>query len=118
MSEIVLLTDTAPQPEHIVSALRAVNGAYPGLRAGVEPLPGQLHGLLHLVTPDGDKAVTIDAARFVPVPGEAKRLLGVECSEPAWWTEVRAGAGPESGAIQQLFATTLAEALGGDAVIA
>ncbi|SDI95581.1 hypothetical protein SAMN05444157_0977 [Frankineae bacterium MT45] len=108
----MLLSEAPPGAEQVALALRAVARAFPELRAAVEPLPG----LLHLVTPDGRTAVTLDPARFVPFPQEATRLLDATPARSAWWTELRGGPGPQHEAVLSEFVNRLAELLSAQVV--
>ncbi|WP_433117184.1 hypothetical protein [Micromonospora sp. CA-246542] len=76
-------------------------------------------GLVQLFDPvDGRLLLSVEAARLVRVPGEARRLLGLapadDVPEPAWWVEGRApGADPEAADVARRFTAALVEITGG-----
>ncbi|MFF0460876.1 DUF6177 family protein [Streptomyces mexicanus] len=69
-----------------------------------------------LCTEDGHPLVSLEAPRYVQVPGEASRLLGgaAGTEAPMWWTEVRATAAvPEAQRLAASVAGRLATLLDG-----
>jgi hypothetical protein len=66
---------------------------------------------------DGRLLLTIEGARLVQVPGEVRRLLGVEGDDvphPVWWVESRApDRDPEAEAVARRFTEALVTAAGG-----
>ena len=70
--------------------------------------------LIRLHRPDGRPLLTIESARLVRVPGEARRLLGVDVPDPVWWVESRApDEDPEAEAVARAFTAALVAATGG-----
>nr|WP_225954570.1 hypothetical protein [Kibdelosporangium phytohabitans] len=70
--------------------------------------------LIQLYHPDGRLMLTTEGARLVQVPGEAKRLLGIDVPNPVWWVESRAPSGdPEAEDVTKRFAQALVTATGG-----
>ncbi|MEV1108103.1 hypothetical protein [Micromonospora sp. NPDC049751] len=76
-------------------------------------------GLVQLFDPlDGRLLLSVEAARLVRVPGEARRLLGLapadDVPEPVWWVESRApGADPQAADVARRFTAALVEITGG-----
>lgn len=67
-----------------------------------------------LCTEDGNPVVSLEAPRYIQVPGETARLLGdvVHRDGPLWWTEVRAStAVPEAQRLAASIAGRLAALL-------
>ena len=65
---------------------------------------------------DGRLLLTTEGPRLVQVPGEARRLLGVDAPSPVWWVETRTPDGdPEAEAAARRFTHALVAALGGAA---
>ncbi|MGW1867876.1 DUF6177 family protein [Streptomyces mauvecolor] len=80
--DVIALTPAMPDTKTLLAALHAggpdlrVNGAANGAVA-------------QLCRASGQPLVSIEAPRFLQVPGEAARLLGMDATAPVWWTEVR-----------------------------
>ncbi|RAY11325.1 hypothetical protein DPM19_30330 [Actinomadura craniellae] len=49
-----------------------------------------LDGAVQVLDASGRLLVAAAAPRYVRVPGEAERLLGVPVNVPVWWVELRA----------------------------
>ncbi|MFR9789778.1 DUF6177 family protein [Streptomyces sp. MB22_4] len=83
--DVIALT---PQMPDIKTLLAALHAGGPDLRVN------QAGGgaVAQLCTDDGKLLVSVEAPRYLQVPGETARLLGpeVRTEEPVWWTEVRA----------------------------
>ena len=82
--DVIALCARPPDPGVLLAALGA---AAPELRIATEE-PG---ALIRLFAEDGTALVAIASPRFVPVAGEARRLLNVpDAPQPLWWVEARA----------------------------
>ncbi|MER6075139.1 DUF6177 family protein [Streptomyces sp. NPDC001817] len=83
--DVIALT---PQMPDIKTLLAALHAGGPDLRVN------QAGGgaVAQLCTDDGKLLVSVEAPRYLQVPGETERLLGlgVQTEGPVWWTEVRA----------------------------
>ena len=109
-TDAVALCRNRPGPGEMIAAMAA---AGPDLRVDTTgPAP-----LVRLYHPDGRLLLTVDGARLVQVPGEVRRLLGIDddaVPHPVWWVESRApDAYPEAGAVAQRFSAALVAAVGG-----
>ena len=66
---------------------------------------------------DGRLLLTTEGARLVQVPGEARRLLGIDSDDvphPIWWVETTAPEGdPEAEAAARRFTHALVAVAGG-----
>lgn len=83
--DVIALT---PQMPDIKTLLAALHAGGPDLR--VNRAGGG--SVAQLCTDDGKLLVSVEAPRYLQVPGETERLLGpgVQTEGPVWWTEVRA----------------------------
>lgn len=105
--DVVALCRAQPDVPAVLSALLA---AGPALR--VRPLPRG--GLVQLCDDGGTPLVTVEGPTLVQVPGEVRRLLGVEVTHPVWWVEARALRGrPDAAGIARRLADALVTATGG-----
>ncbi|GDY33527.1 hypothetical protein [Gandjariella thermophila] len=107
--DIVALCREQPGPEATISAMLA---AGPELRVNTV----EHADLVQLYHDDGRLLVTTEGARLVQVPGEARRLLGIdaEVPHPVWWVESRApGHDPEAEAVARRFTRALLARTGG-----
>lgn len=86
--DVIALT---PQIPDIKTLLAALHSGGPDLR--VNRAGGG--AVAQLCTDDGQLLVSVEAPRYLQVPGETARLLGpdVQTEGPMWWTEVRATTG-------------------------
>ncbi|MEV5984002.1 DUF6177 family protein [Streptomyces sp. NPDC052051] len=107
--DVIALTPQMPDTKSLLAALHAggpdlrVNGAAGGAVA-------------QLCADDGRLLVSVEAPRYLQVPGETERLLGpgVRMDAPVWWTEVRAAtAVPEARLLAGSVAGRLTALLGG-----
>ncbi|MFI6049235.1 DUF6177 family protein [Streptomyces violascens] len=109
--DVIALTPAMPDTKALLAALHAggpdlrVNGAADGAVA-------------QLCRSDGQPLVSIEAPRFLQLPGETARLLGhvegVDPTAPMWWTEVRGtSAVAESRRLAGSVAGRLTAVLGG-----
>ncbi|MFD9629393.1 DUF6177 family protein [Streptomyces violascens] len=109
--DVIALTPAMPDTKTLLAALHAggpdlrVNGAAGGAVA-------------ELCRADGRPLVSIEAPRFLQLPGEAARLLGqahdTDPAAPVWWTEVRgASAITEARRLAGSVAGRLTALLGG-----
>jgi hypothetical protein len=109
--DAVALCRDQPVPAVMLSAMLAAGEQ---LRVDTEDATK----LIRLHHPDdGRLLLTTEGARLVQVPGEARRLLGIESADvphPIWWVETRAPQGdPEAEAAVRRFTHALTTALGG-----
>lgn len=107
--DIVALCREQPGPE---ASLAAMHSAGPELRVDVIE-SAQLVQLYH---DDGRLMLTVEGARLVQVPGEVRRVLGIEIEvpHPVWWVESRApGHDPEAEAVARRFTQALVATTGG-----
>ncbi|WP_171117954.1 MULTISPECIES: DUF6177 family protein [unclassified Streptomyces] len=107
--DVIALT---PQMPDIKTLLAALHAGGPDLRVN------QAGGgaVAQLCTDDGQPLVSVEAPRYLQVPGEAERLLGptARANGPVWWTEARAITGTEeAGRLAGSIAGRLATVLGG-----
>ncbi|AUI61008.1 hypothetical protein [Amycolatopsis sp. BJA-103] len=107
--DIIGLCADRPDPATALESVLPLNG---GLTAStVEGGP-----VVQLRHPDGRLLVSIEDPRLVRVPGEARRLLGVEIEvpHPVWWVESRApDEDPEAEAVARAFTEALVGGTGG-----
>lgn len=82
---VIALTPRMPDTKTLLAALHAGG---PDLRVN---RAGQ-GAVVQLCTEDGRQVVSVEAPRYIQVPGETARLLGPEArtEAPVWWTEIRA----------------------------
>ncbi|MER6357157.1 DUF6177 family protein [Streptomyces sp. NPDC001634] len=107
--DVITLT---PQMPDIKTLLAALHAGGPDLR--VNRAAGG--AVAQLCTDDGRLLVSVEAPRYLQVPGETARLLGpgVRTEGPVWWTEVRATTGiADAGRLAGSVAGRLATLLGG-----
>ncbi|WP_030546044.1 DUF6177 family protein [Streptomyces albus] len=107
--DVIALTPRMPDVKTLLAGLYAGG---PDLR--VNRAAGG--SVVQLCSDDGRVLVSLEAPRYVQVPGEAGRLLGVEASAdgPVWWTEVRAvSTSGEAGRLAGSVAGRLTAVLGG-----
>ncbi|WP_435204286.1 hypothetical protein [Micromonospora sp. bgisy143] len=110
--DTVALCRAEPDPAAMLGAL---------LAAGAELKMDTVEaaGLVQLFDPvDGRLLLSVEAARLVRVPGEARRLLDLadadDVPEPVWWVESRApGADPQAADVARRFTAALVEITGG-----
>ncbi|MFF9814277.1 DUF6177 family protein [Streptomyces sp. NPDC014006] len=83
--DVIALTPRMPDTKSLLAALHAGGPDLRVNRAGGG-------AVAQLCTDDGQLLVSVEAPRYLQVPGEAERLLGagLRTEEPVWWTEVRA----------------------------
>ena len=107
--DVVTLCPRQPGPEAVVAAiLTAGEGSFVDFETD-----RQLIGVRHS---DGRVLLTVEGARLVQVPGEARRVLGLDVPTPVWWVEGRApDEDAEAEAVARTFAEALAVATGGRA---
>lgn len=88
---VIALTPQMPDAKALLAALHAGG---PDLR--VNRAAGG--AVAQLCADDGQLLVSVEAPRYLQVPGETARLLGagLPVREPVWWTEVRASSGVEA----------------------
>ncbi len=107
--DAVALCRDRPGPAEMIAAMMA---AGPDLRLDTAD-----ETQLQLYHQDGRLLLTIDGARLVQVPGEARRLLGIDTGtvpHPVWWVESRApGGDPGAAALARRFTSALVAAVGG-----
>ncbi|EMD26312.1 hypothetical protein [Amycolatopsis azurea] len=107
--EVVGLCRREPDADTLVSAIRA---ASPLSEVDVD----EDRMLFLLRHPDGGVLLAIESGRLVRVPGETRRLLGVDMPSPVWWVEGRARDGdPEAETAAREFAASLVATTGGTA---
>ncbi|MCC3653170.1 DUF6177 family protein [Streptomyces sp. S07_1.15] len=107
--DVIALTPRMPDVKTLLAGLYAGG---PDLR--VDRAAGG--SVVQLCADDGQVLVSLEAPRYVQVPGETGRLLGVEASAdgPVWWTEVRAlSTSGEAGRLAGSVAGRLTAVLGG-----
>jgi hypothetical protein len=107
--EVIALTPRIPDPKTMLAALYAGG---PDLRIN---RTGQ-GAVVQLCTDDGRRLLSIEAPRYIQVPGEMERLLGSEArtETSVWWTEVRASTGvPQAARLAGSVAGRLAALLDG-----
>lgn len=107
--EIIALTSTMPDTRTLLAALHAGG---PDLRVN----QAGRGAVVQLCTEDGRQVVSVEAPRYIQVPGETTRLLGSETQidAPVWWTEIRAStAVPEAARLAGSVAGRLATLLDG-----
>jgi hypothetical protein len=104
--DVIALCERQPGPGTTLAALQACG---PDLRVSTV----ERGSLIQLCADDGRPLVTVEGARLVQVPGEVRRLLGVDdAPHPTWWVEARAvDAG--AAAIARRFAAALLSQTGG-----
>ncbi|MER6548312.1 DUF6177 family protein [Streptomyces sp. NPDC001250] len=101
-----------PQMPDVKTLLAALHAGGPDLR--VNSAGGG--AVAQLCTDDGQTLVSVEAPRYLQVPGETERLLGpaARTDSPVWWTETRATTGiAEAGRLAGSVAGRLATVLGG-----
>lgn len=107
--DVIALTPQMPDTRTLLAGLHAggpdlrVNGAGGGAVA-------------QLCTAGGQALVSIEAPRYIQVPGEVARLLGADAraESPVWWTEARASSATEqAGRLAGSVAGRLTAVLGG-----
>jgi hypothetical protein len=106
---LIALTPRMPDIKTLLAALHAGG---PDLRVN---RAGQ-GAVVQLCTEDGRQLVSVEAPRYIQVPGETTRLLDptADAEPPVWWTEVRATtAVPEAGRLAASVAGRLATLLDG-----
>lgn len=107
--DVIALTPRMPDTKTLLA----------GLHAGGPDLRVNLAGggsVAQLCTAAGQALVSLEAPRYIQVPGEVARLLGstVRAESPVWWTEVRAtSAVEEAGQLAGSVAGRLKAVLGG-----
>ncbi|GAA4671963.1 hypothetical protein GCM10023347_27480 [Streptomyces chumphonensis] len=70
--------------------------------------------VVQLTDADGRPLASVEAPMLVQVPGEVRRLLGLDADRPVWWTEVRAATTARGGdRLAGTIATRLVTRLGG-----
>ncbi|MDK0521211.1 DUF6177 family protein [Streptomyces sp. ML-6] len=91
--DVIALTPQMPDTRTLLAGLHAGG---PDLRVG-EAGGGSV---VQLCTAGGQALVSVEAPRYVQVPGEVARLLGpdVRAESPVWWTEARATSTVEGAA--------------------
>ncbi|WP_405644109.1 DUF6177 family protein [Streptomyces uncialis] len=107
--DAIALTPVMPDIRTLLAALYAGG---PDLR--VNRAAGG--AVAQLCTDDGQVLVSLEAPRFLQVPGEVARLLGpwTAADAPVWWTEARATtASGEAGRLAGAMAGRLSAVLGG-----
>ncbi|SPE56236.1 hypothetical protein SNS2_2971 [Streptomyces netropsis] len=107
--DVIALTPQMPDVKTLMAGLHAGG---PDLR--VNRAAGG--AVAQLCTADGQTLVSLEAPRFIQVPGETTRLLGptAPAEAPVWWTEARATSGVEgTGRLAGSIAGRLATVLGG-----
>ncbi|MFF4079275.1 DUF6177 family protein [Streptomyces sp. NPDC001777] len=107
--DVIALTPQMPDTRTLLAGLHAGG---PDLRVG-EAGGGSV---VQLCTAGGQALVSVEAPRYVQVPGEAARLLGpgVDAESPVWWTEARAASTVEgAGRLAGSFAGRLNAVHGG-----
>ncbi|MFJ7902308.1 DUF6177 family protein [Streptomyces sp. NPDC096198] len=83
--DVIALTPQMPDTKTLLAALHAGGPDLRVNRAGGG-------SVAQLCTDDGQLLVSVEAPRYLQVPGETERLLGpgLQTEGPVWWTEVRA----------------------------
>ncbi|MEV7506159.1 DUF6177 family protein [Streptomyces sp. NPDC093018] len=107
--DVIALTPRMPDVKTLLAALHAGG---PDLR--VNRVGGG--AVAQLCAEDGQLLVSVEAPRYLQVPGETERLLGpgARTDAPVWWTEVRAStAVPEARQLAGSVAGRLTALLGG-----
>ncbi|MEU9851133.1 DUF6177 family protein [Streptomyces sp. NPDC047985] len=107
--DVIALTPQMPDTKTLLAGLHAGG---PDLR--VNRASGG--SVVQLCTAAGQALVSVEAPRYLQVPGEVHRLLGtgVDTESPVWWTEARATtAVEEAGRLAGSVAGRLAAVLGG-----
>ncbi|MFI1954781.1 DUF6177 family protein [Streptomyces xinghaiensis] len=107
--DVIALTPRMPDVKTLLAGLYAGG---PDLR--VNRAAGG--SVVQLCSDDGQVLVSLEAPRYVQVPGETGRLLGVDASADGsvWWTEVRAvSTSGEAGRLAGSVAGRLTAVLGG-----
>ncbi|MFD7497959.1 DUF6177 family protein [Streptomyces sp. NPDC059832] len=91
--DVIALTPQMPDTKTLLAGLLAGGPDLLVNRAGDG-------SVAQLCTADGQALVSLEAPRYVQVPGEVARLLGpdVHAESPVWWTEVRATSSVEGAA--------------------
>ncbi|WP_037317047.1 hypothetical protein [Amycolatopsis orientalis] len=105
--DVVGLCHREPDAGTLVSAIRTASPL-----SDVEVDEDRLLFLLR--HPEGRVLLAIESGRLVRVPGEVRRLLGVEVPPPVWWVEGRAPDGAtEAESVAREFTAALVAATGG-----
>ncbi|MER7861626.1 hypothetical protein ACIA2T_32585 [Amycolatopsis japonica] len=105
--DVVGLCRREPDADALISAIRAASPL-----SEVEVDEDRMLFLLR--HPGGRVVLTIENARSVRVPGEVRRLLGIDVPPPVWWVESRAPEDDaEAEAIARGFTAALVAATGG-----
>lgn len=105
--DVVGLCRREPGADTLVSAIRAASAL-----SDVDVDEARL--LFRIRHPEGRVLLSIEGARLIRVPGEVRRLLGVDVSPPVWWVESRAPEDDEEAeAVARAFTTALIAATGG-----
>ncbi|MEV5198879.1 DUF6177 family protein [Streptomyces sp. NPDC053720] len=91
--DVIALTPQMPDTRTLLAGLLAGGPDLRVNRAGDG-------SVAQLCTAAGQALVSVEAPRYVQVPGEAARLLGpdVDAESPVWWTEARATSAVEGAA--------------------
>ncbi|MFD4943984.1 DUF6177 family protein [Streptomyces sp. NPDC058239] len=107
--DVIALTPQMPDTRTLLAGLHAGG---PDLRVN-RAADGSV---AQLCTAAGQALVSLEAPRYIQVPGEAARLLGpaTQAESPVWWTEARATtAVEEAGRLAGSVAGRLTAVLGG-----
>ncbi|WP_410649845.1 hypothetical protein [Amycolatopsis sp. cmx-4-54] len=105
--DVVGLCRREPDAETLISAIRAASPL-----SEVEVDEDRMLFLLR--NPGGRVVLTIENGRSVRVPGEARRLLGIDVPPPVWWVESRAPDGDaDAETAARDFTAALVAATGG-----
>ncbi|MEV7954176.1 DUF6177 family protein [Streptomyces sp. NPDC087532] len=107
--DVIALTPQMPDTKTLLAGLHA---------GGPDLLVNRAGGgsVVQLCTAAGQALVSVEAPRYLQVPGEVDRLLGssVHADSPVWWTEARATtAVEEAGRLAGSVAGRLTAVLGG-----
>jgi hypothetical protein len=103
--DIVALCRARPDPAVMIAALEAA-GPQLRVQAGAE--------VVQLCDDRGIPLVSIEGPRLVQVPGEARRLLGVDVESPVWWVETHArGGDADAEALARRFTAAVVAGSGG-----
>ncbi|MFJ5718563.1 DUF6177 family protein [Streptomyces sp. NPDC093149] len=107
--DVIALTPQMPDTKTLLAGLHA---------GGPDLLVNRAGGgsVVQLCTAAGQALVSVEAPRYLQVPGEVDRLLGssVHAESPVWWTEARATtAVEEAGRLAGSVAGRLTAELGG-----
>ncbi|WPW30465.1 DUF6177 family protein [Streptomyces atratus] len=107
--DVIALTPQMPDTKTLLAGLHA---------GGPDLLVNRAGGgsVVQLCTAAGQALVSLEAPRYLQVPGEVDRLLGssVHAESPVWWTEARATtAVEEAGRLAGSVAGRLTAVLGG-----